>query len=213
MNVGEYIRQLRINKGITQEELGKIIGVQRAAVQKWECNKTQNLKRTTIQKLATYFDVSPSSFIFEDTSIDKTLEFKISSDSAIKIPVLGRVAAGIPIDAVEEILDYEEVSPEMAKRGNLIGLQIKGHSMEPRICDGDVVIIKCQNYIDDNRIGIVIINGGEATCKKIKFSEAGITLLSFNPAYEPIFYSNAEIENLPVRIFGEVIELRGKFKK
>lgn len=66
MNVGNYIKQLRIEKGISQAELGKVVGVQRAAVQKWECGITQNLKRDTIKKLAEFFDVDPSSFIFDD---------------------------------------------------------------------------------------------------------------------------------------------------
>ena len=63
MIVGEYIKQLRIASGLTQEELGKLLGVKRAAVNKWESGMVQNLKRTTIQKLADVFQVSPASFI------------------------------------------------------------------------------------------------------------------------------------------------------
>lgn len=68
MNIGNYIKSLRISKGISQEELGKIVGVQKAAVYKWESGKVQNLKRATIQKLAEYFEVTPSSFIEEDVT-------------------------------------------------------------------------------------------------------------------------------------------------
>ena len=71
MHVGEYIKKLRIEKGLSQEELGKVIGVQRAAVQKWESGKTQNLKRTTIQKLSEFFEVSPILFISEINEEDK----------------------------------------------------------------------------------------------------------------------------------------------
>lgn len=200
----EELKILRKQKGLTMKQLGEIIGVAESTISLYENGKRQP-DNTTLKSLADFFNVS-TDFLLGRNEIEK---FK--SKSGIKIPVLGRVAAGIPIDAIEEIIDYEEVTPEMAKRGNLIGLQIKGHSMEPRICDGDVVIVQCQSYIDDGHIGIVMVNGDEATCKKIKFSNAGMTLISFNPAYEPIFYSNEEIENLPVKIFGKVIELRGKF--
>lgn len=84
-NVGDYIKELRIRKGLTQEELGNIVGVKRAAVNKWESGMVQNLKRTTIQKLADLFDVSPSSFIdgktdsdFLSTSITSDLSFRLS---------------------------------------------------------------------------------------------------------------------------------------
>ena len=200
----EELKILRKQKGLTMKQLGEIIGVAESTISLYENGKRQP-DNTTLKSLADFFNVS-TDFLLGRNEIEN---FK--SKSSIKIPVLGRGAAGIPIDAIEEIIDYEEIPPDMAKRGKLIGLQIKGSSMEPQICNGDIVIIKCQDYIDDNHIGIVMVNGSEATCKKIKFSSAGITLISLNPAFEPIFYSNEEIENLPVRIFGEVIELRRKF--
>lgn len=66
MEVGKYIKFLRVQKGISQEELGKVVGVQRAAVQKWESGATQNLKRITMQKLADYFNVNPCGFVSDD---------------------------------------------------------------------------------------------------------------------------------------------------
>lgn len=80
MKVGQYIKELRLSRDMSQEELGKIIGVKRAAVQKWECGTVQNLKRTTIQKLAEYFGVSPATFVLEDTdtsSVKTTIGEKI----------------------------------------------------------------------------------------------------------------------------------------
>lgn len=195
------LKELRTQAQLTQVEVAARLGITQQAYANYE-RGVREADYEALTKLSDIFGVTIDFLLGNNTAQNK---------SGIKIPVLGRVAAGIPIDAIEEIIDYEEVTPEMAKRGNLIGLQIKGHSMEPRICDGDVVIVQCQSYIDDGHIGIVMVNGDEATCKKIKFSNAGMTLISFNPAYEPIFYSNEEIENLPVKIFGKVIELRGKF--
>lgn len=200
------IKKLRQEFNITQNKLCEQLGITQGALSGWE-NERYEPDLASLKKLAQIFNTSID-YILGHTN-ERSPE--TTKPTAVKIPVLGRVAAGIPIDAIEEIIDYEEIPPDMAKRGKLIGLQIKGSSMEPQICNGDIVIIKCQDYIDDNHIGIVMVNGCEATCKKIKFSSSGITLISLNPAFEPIFYSNEEIENLPVRIFGEVIELRRKF--
>lgn len=126
----------------------------------------------------------------------------------VKIPILGSVAAGIPIEAITDIEDYEEIPKEMANSGDFVALRIKGNSMAPKIENGDIVIIRTQNTIEDGEIAIVIANGDEATCKKIKKTPEGIILVPNNPDYEPHFYSNKEIEQLPVRIFGKVVELR-----
>lgn len=199
MNVGRYIKQLRTNRGLTQEELGAIVGVQRAAVQKWESGLVQNLKRTTIQKLSEYFEVSPATFV--DDAI---------GTSGVKIPVLGKVIAGIPVEAVKEILDYEEITPEMACQGDFFALQIKGDSMEPRIVQGDVVIVRKQSDVDTGDIAVVLVDGNEATIKKIKKRPDGIMLIPINVNYEVMFYNNKEIEELPVLILGKVVELRAK---
>lgn len=130
----------------------------------------------------------------------------------VKIPVLGYVAAGIPIDAIEYIIDYEEIPQEMARTGEFFALKIKGNSMEPRICNGDVVIVKKQPDVNNGEIAIVLVNGDEATCKKIKKNELGINLIPLNTAgYDVMFYTNEQIIELPVIILGKVVELRGKF--
>ncbi len=201
MDIGTYIKDLRVSKNLTQEELGKIVGVQRAAVQKWESGATQNLKRTTIQKLADFFGVSPANFVGNEPSKSK----------GVKIPVLGYVRAGIPIDAVEEILDYEEITQEMAAQGEHFGLQIKGDSMEPKFSDGDVVIVRKQSDVDNSNIAVVLVNGNDATIKKIKKRPDGIMLIPTNPAYDVMFYNNSEIDSLPVSVIGKVVELRAKF--
>ncbi len=83
--------------------------------------------------------------------------------------------------------------------------------MEPRMVNGDVVIVRLQPDACDGETAIVMVNGDEATCKKIKKTPEGIMLISTNPAYEPMFYSNKQIEELPIRILGKVVELRAKY--
>ena len=83
--------------------------------------------------------------------------------------------------------------------------------MEPRILEGDVVIVRQQEDVDSGDIAIVLVNGDEATVNRVKKQEEGITLIATNTSvYEPHFYSNQEIRDLPVRILGKVVELRGK---
>lgn len=156
-----------------------------------------------IELLANYFGIEKSDLIEEKKNT--------STVKGVKIPVLGYVRAGIPIEAVEEILDYEEISQEMANQGEFFALSIKGDSMEPRITEGDVVIVRKQEIVENGELAVVLVNGNDATVKKFYKNDNGITLISTNPNYEPFTYSKKEVESLPVRVIGKVIELRAKF--
>lgn len=156
-----------------------------------------------IELIANYFGVEKSDLIEEHNTKPKL--------KGIKIPVLGRVQAGIPIEAIEEVIDEEEITEDLAKTGEFFGLQIKGNSMEPRICEGDVVIVRQQPDVESGEIAVVLVNGDDATIKKVKKTENGIMLIPTNPNYEPLFFDKKQIEELPVIILGKVIELRAKF--
>ena len=198
----ERLKTLRIQRKMTQSELAKKIYISQPAYSKYEVG-TASPNAETLSKIADALDVS--------------VDYLLGSDSQparpgyIRIPVLGRVAAGIPIDAIEEVIDWEDISAEAAGDGEYFGLQIKGHSMEPKISDGDVVIVRRQPDVDSGDIAVVLVNGDDATVKKVKKSPQGVTLIPSNPAYEPMYYTNAEIESLPVQILGRVVELRAKF--
>ena len=112
------------------------------------------------------------------------------------------------------ILGYEEITQNMADTGDFFALKIQGHSMEPRLEEGDIVIVRKQSYADSGDIAIILVNGNEATCKQIKKSDTGITLIGFNPVvYPPHFYSKEEIASLPVSIIGIVVESRHTWLK
>lgn len=127
------------------------------------------------------------------------------------IPVLGKVAAGYPIEAVENIIDYEEISETMARQGEFFALRIQGDSMQPKFSEGDVVIVRKQETVDNGDIAIIMVNGDEATIKKVQRFDGGINLIPTNPAYNIITYTNKEIIDLPVKCLGKVVELRAKF--
>ena len=148
----------------------------------------------------------------EETSFSELDRTDSNTENSVKIPVLGYVAAGIPIEAITDILDYEEIDPSMIKDGSeYFALKIKGDSMEPKISNGDVVIVRKQEDCDSGQIAIVCVNGDQATCKKILKQSTGIMLVPFNPAYETVFYSNEDILEIPITILGRVVELRAKF--
>lgn len=128
----------------------------------------------------------------------------------VTINVLGRVAAGLPMEAIENIIDTEEISEQLACTGEFFGLQIHGDSMEPRMYENDVVIVRKQEDAESGDIVIAMVNGNDATCKRLMKYAGSIALLSLNPKYEPMVFSEKEIEEKPVRIIGKVIELRGK---
>ena len=129
----------------------------------------------------------------------------------VAINVYGRVAAGIPLEMIEDIIDTEEIPDEMARTGEFFGLKIRGDSMEPRMTDGDVVIVRKQEDAETNDVVIATVNGTDATCKRLKKYNDGIALISLNPKYEPMYFSKNEIEAKPVCIIGRVVELRAKF--
>jgi repressor LexA len=145
--------------------------------------------------------------ISDDSTFYNTTEQK---SGAVRIPVLGRVAAGIPIEAITDIDDYEEISPEMAKNGQYIALRIHGRSMEPRMCENDIIIVRLQNDVESGDIAVVFVNGGDATCKKIKKLQDGIMLISTNHEYDTMYYTNKQVKDLPIKILGKVVEIRVK---
>ena len=158
-----------------------------------------------IEMMADYFHIEKSDLIEDKT--DKPS----SSAKGIRIPVLGRVAAGIPIEAITDIEDWEEIPQSMAKTGEYFALKIAGKSMEPRMMDGDVVIVRRQSDVDSGDIAVVLVNGNDATVKQISKSDAGLTLIGWNPSvYTPRTYNKKECKELPVTILGKVVEIRGK---
>ena len=197
------LKELRVANGYkTQADLAKTIFVNQTAVSQWERGVTTPSPDMLV-KLANLYGVTVDYIL---NNRDDT----IPNDSR-RVPVLGEVAAGLPMMAEENIVDYEEIDPAMAASGELFGLRIKGSSMEPRIKEGDVVIVRKQEDVDTGDVAVVLVNGDSATVKRIKKETNGITLVPNNTAFSPIYYSNDDIERLPVRIIGKVLELRGKF--
>ena len=192
--------------GKQQKEIAEILGFNPKTFNGW-CKGLSLPTMGKVQKIADYFGIGKSDLL------DEKLE-EIATTShikGVKIKVLGRVAAGIPIEAIEDIIDTEEITEEMARTGKFFGLQIKGDSMTPNICNGDIVIVRQQDDAENGDIVIATVNGSDAVCKRLRKYKEGIELISNNPSYEPMEFSNNDIIETPIKILGKVVELRRKF--
>ena len=194
------LKEARKAARMTQAEVAKELGVNQNTYSYWETEKTK-VDNVSLSKLAKMFNVS----------VDYLIGRTESSPKGVRIPIFGSVPAGIPLEAIQDIDGYEEITPALAASGEYFALRIKGNSMAPRICDGDVVIIKKEAAVESGDIAIVLVNGNEATCKEVQFSKAGLTLVGWNvAAFSPVFFTKEEVESLPVRILGRVVEARIK---
>jgi repressor LexA len=214
------IKNRRTELHLTQSELADKMGyADKSMIAKIEKGLV-DLPQSKILSFAEALETTPSYLMGWETLNDeeigdvfhKNMQKPMPSQKkhSVLINVLGRVAAGIPIEAVEDVIDTEEISEVLAKTGDFFALQIHGDSMEPRMCEGDVVIVRQQNDAESGDIVIAMVNGDDATCKRLRKYRDGIELVSNNPSYEPMFFSNEEIISKPVKIIGKVVELRGK---
>ena len=149
-------------------------------------------------------DLSEMDFNFNKESIDKEI---------VKIPVLGKIPAGIPVEAIEDILDYEEIPKKWLRGGNkYFALKLKGNSMEPDYHNNDIVIFKQTNDCESGQDCCIRINGYDATFKRIKKQENGIMIIPLNEnndtGFNTTFYTNDDIKNKPIEIIGVVKQIR-----
>ena len=194
-------------KGLTELQFCKATGIPQSTWYSWKQRDSIPTNRY-MPNITTFLGVSAEYIISGEGENIQKIEL---DDEPIQIRVLGKVAAGIPIETVEDVIGEETISKKMAETGDYFGLRISGDSMEPLIHHGSIVIVRQQDDVENGDVAIVIVNGEDATCKKVEKFENGIMLVPMNKAYEEKFYTNEEIEKLPVRIIGKVVESRMKF--
>lgn len=204
-----FIKTRRKELGITLEDIGNYVGVSKGTVQRWETGSISNMRRDRIKKLSEILKISPD-ILLGDAVAEDAVAKENTSTSTVRIPVIGTVAAGIPITAQEDITGWEEVPAEWVKNDTVFALKLKGDSMEPRMAEGDIVIVKQQCDVENGEIAIVMVDG-EATCKKLVKHPDGLVLISNNTKYAPMFFTSKDIEEKNVVVLGRVVELRVKF--
>lgn len=203
-NMGTIIKKRREQLGISQEQLANILGYKsRSSINKIELNHT-DLPQSKIVALAKALSVTPAYLMgWEDLEQPTP---KSNGYPTVRIPVLGDVAAGVPILAQQNIIGYEDIPADMAKTGEYFGLKIKGDSMEPKIHDNDIVIVKSMSDAENNDIVIAMINN-EATCKRLHKYSNSVVLTAINSDYKPIEVTPDE----DIQILGKVVMSISKF--
>lgn len=201
------LKEARKAAGYTQIEVSKEIGLSQSQYSAWE-NGHAKIDGMSLSKLATMFGVTTDYLVGKDDVYGSTV-------ASVRIPVLGSVPAGIPLEAIEEIVDWEEISPDMCSGGReYFALQVNGDSMWPDYLPGDTVIVRKTPCCESGDDCVVYINGYDATLKQVKKLENGdLVIIPRNTSYPPRTYSAEEVRNLPVSIAGVVVELRRKLNK
>lgn len=194
--LGEILKSLRRQEGMSQKKLAEALNVSQSAVAMWESGKNTPEYGTLI-KLGEIFNVSIDYLTGQTRG--KTLK---------SVPVLGYVRAGMPTEATQEVLGYEDVYLRDCDSDDYFALRIQGDSMSPRMMEGDIVIVKRQFDCENGDICVAMVNGGETTVKKLLKKDMGIILMPLNPAYDPIVFANDGTSR--VMILGKVVELRAK---
>ena len=197
----ENLRKQAAIAGENQPDIAEVLGVTKSAVNSYFTG-TKMPRMDRIKKLAEHFGCNVSDLID-----DKTVEDQIT---AVAIPVLGTVPAGVPIEAIQDILGYEEIPKIMADTGEFFCLRVEGNSMYPLLYSGETIVIKKQETADNGDIVVALVDNEETTVKRLKKVSDGIILEAENPEYNSLYFNEKQIQNEKVKIIGKAVESRKK---
>ena len=211
-------------RGLIAQELSDMSGVKKSSISQYinGSHKPSNQSSDAMGQVLNVnplwlmgFDVPSTSDVERFKNTASIINKHIASDKygpTIAIPILRRVAAGIPLTSFDETIGYEAIPESMALKGTYFALKISGDSMSPGICDGDIVICREQPDAEDGQTVVCLVNGNDGVCKKLrKYEDGTIALVSDNPVYPPMYFSVSDVDSTPVRVRGVVVELRRKF--
>lgn len=188
---------------VTQTEICQALGFKMPTFSDWINAKTYP-RIDKIEIMAQYFGIEKSDLV-EDRS-----EGSRSAINAVRINVLGSVPAGVPVEAITDVVDWEDIPLEWTRGGQeYIALRVKGDSMYPKYLEGDTVIVQIQPDCESGQDCVVYVNGYDATLKKVVKKQDCLILQPLNPEYEPKIYDYND-ENYKIQILGPVVEIRRK---
>lgn len=219
---GDKLEKLRVAKRLTQQQMADLLGITRQGYGNYESGKRQP-DIDTLKKLASFFDVS-ADYLFgisttvigeslrprvkpQTISVDGLLKVdspqNTTANQFIRVPILGEIRAGYDLLAEQNIIGYSMVAREDVADGEYFLLRVKGDSMSgDRINEGDRVLVRRQDWVDDGKIAVVLVNGDEATLKRVYPQDGMVILQASNPAYPPKIVPADEI-----RIQGQVVKV------
>ena len=205
LEIGERIKEARELRRLTQEQLGNALGMNKSTIQRYETGQISKIKIPVLESIAKALNVNPNWLALksEDMAIKKypyEIENIIPLPKTKKVPLVGTIACGTPITAVENIEDYIDMSEDVHAD---FALRCKGDSMiNARIFDGDIVYIRQQPDVENGEIAAVYIDG-EATLKRVFKHRNSLELRAENPTFNTLYYEGSELEN--IRILGKAV--------
>lgn len=219
--LGEYLKNIRESLDYSTHEISRLCDISQSFISLMENGKRKAspviLKKLSDIYFLDYIDLLKKAEyddLVQLLSVENNIQGmdKKSEGSAV-VFIYGSIPAGTPMECIEDIVDTEEIPIEMLKGGKqYFGLKIKGNSMYPEYREGDIIICEKIQDCENGDECVVMVNGNEGTFKKVLKNENGIILQPLNPEYQPMVYTNEQIEQLPVKIIGREIELRRKKK-
>lgn len=223
IEIGKRIKQRREELGMTQEELGNLLWLNKSTIQRYEAGKIAKIKLPVIHAMAKQLNVNPEWLIlktdqmgnfhemnewYEGGRTDRTVDdlepsaVILPAEKIHMIPVFGSVAAGFGAYASSDIIEYIPLYIENDfDVADTICITVRGQSMYPKIEDGDRIVVRRQDSVDNGRIAVVMI-GDEAVVKRVECEKNKLTLISINPEYPPRIIEGEELANC--RIVGLV---------
>lgn len=205
MSVGNRIRQRRLELGLSGEEVGKMLGVNKTTVYRYEKGEIDKMPIEVVEKLSVALRTTPDVIMGWNTDASTPTNLvPINRASIVSIPILGTIKCGKPILAEENITGYREELSDRLPSGNLFYLKSQGDSMVPTIPEGSLVLIREQPTVEYGEVAAVLVNGDtEATLKRVKKQGDIIMLIADNTDYPPYIIT----ESNPARIIGKAIQV------
>jgi repressor LexA len=200
----QRLKELRKLRGISQVALSSELGLSQQAVGKWETGRSTP-DPAMLARIAAFFEVSTDYLLGRAQSAANTDGWQAAGE--YPIPIIGTVRAGYGALALEE--DYGEEYARVKDPQNYFYLLVKGDSMEPRIFEGDLALVRRQQTLESGELGVVVFGDGEGTLKKYIRRGNTVILQPFNSAYPPQIIMGEDLDHL--YIAGKVVETRTKW--
>ena len=205
MSVGNRIRQRRLELGLSGEEVGKMLGVNKTTVYRYEKGEIDKMPIEVVEKLSVALRTTPDIIMGWNTDVSTPTNLvPINRASIVRIPILGTIKCGQPILAEDNITGYREELSDRMPSGNLFYLRSQGDSMLPTIPEGSLVLIREQPTVEYGEVAAVLVNGDtEATLKRVKKKGDIVMLIADNPDYPPYIIT----DDNPARIIGKAVQV------
>ncbi len=209
--LGIYLKEIRNKKELSLRKVDKLTNISYTHLNMIEHGK-RNVTPALLRNLATlynvdYLDLYEKAGYIDLIEDEKKQQILTPLSNQISIPTLGTVKAGYDYLAQENIIGYTSID-NVSDKENYYALKVTGDSMEPLFSDGDIAIVHKQDDFVSGNTCIILINGDEATVKKVVKKDDGIDLIAMNPYYPVKHFTKEEMKKIPVKIIGKVIESR-----